>query len=529
MRMKKIAFFLILLLSFSTVIAQKKQSPIKAYSSDEFKLAKKDAEAYFKVVNYAAALKIYERLLVNEPNNADFNYHLGMCYVNTSIAKHKAIPYLEFAANANSKDRPKDILFDLGKAYHYAGLYDKAIETYEAFRVQKGGSVDAKLKFNQWVEWSHSAKKMTETPVACTFENLGKGVNSNQADYRPLMGAADTVIYFCSKRKGTLGGLTDDFGESPSDIYFFTQSDSAISKAKNAGITLNTEFYEETMYLNMGGDVMLIYREGPESNGDIYIARLNGKSWDKPVLLSNDFKTKVLETGASLSPDGMTLYFSAETVDGKTGKDIWTCNRTSSTGWSKPQKLAGPINTNGDEDNPVMWLDGKTLFFSSTMHGSMGGLDIFKSYMVSPSEGFGAPENVGYPINSVYDDYNLALSADGKTGFLSAVRDSGLGDYDIFKIRLEKPIVNTPMCWLKGRGITNIGSAAKGALVSITDVKSGNLMTEMEANEASGRFDVALPPGDYKILLKHPKAGRVESDLHIDGTQSRVDVDLVFP
>ncbi|MBK9636540.1 MAG: PD40 domain-containing protein [Bacteroidetes bacterium] len=527
--MKKFVYLFIFLLSVSTGYAQKKQPAIKAYSSDEFKLAKKDAEAYYKELNYSAALKIYERLLVNEPNSAEFNYKLGMCFINTNVGKHKGIPFLEFAANANTKDKPKDVTFDLGKGYLYAGLYDKAIETFEAFRLEKGGTVDSKLKFNQWVEWSHAAKKMSDAPVSCTFENLGKTVNSNQADYRPIIGAADTVVYFCSKRKGTVGGLTDDFGESPSDVYFFMNGDSAISKAKNAGINLNTEFYEETMYLNMGGDMMLIYREGPESNGDIYLANMKGKSWDKPVLLTPDFRTKVLETGASISPDGLTLYFSAEAVDGKTGKDIWICTRSSSTNWSKPEKLQGPINTDGDEDNPLMWVDGKTLFFSSTMHGSMGGLDIFKSYRTSTSEGFGAPENLGYPFNSVYDDYNIALSCDGKTGFIASVREGGLGDYDIYKFKFEKPIVNVPMCWLKGKGITSIGTAAKGALVFVTEAATGAAVAEIEANEATGRFDVALAPGDYKILLKHPKAGRVESSIKVEAGQSRLDLDLVFP
>jgi len=527
--MKNLIYMLVLLFAFTTANAQKKQPAIKPYSADEFKLAKKDAEGYYKAYNYQPALKIYDRLVITEPGNAEFNYKLGMCYLNTNIAKKKAIPFLEFASNANTKDKPKDVLFDLGKAYHYAEMYDKAIETFEAFRLEKGGKVDAKMKFEQWVEWSHAAKKLVETPVAIRFESLGKSINSTQADYRPIMGAADTVIYFSSKRKGTMGGLMDDFGESPSDVYYFTQTDSAIAKSKNAGINLNTEFYEETLFLNAAGDQMLIYREGPEANGDIYFAEAKGKSWEKPNLLAPDFKTKVLETGASMSPDGMTLYFSAEAVDGKTGKDIYVCTRSSSTNWSKPEKLQGPINTDGDEDNPVMWVDGKTLFFSSTAHGSMGGLDIFKSYRVNPSEGFGAPENLGYPINSVYDDYNLALSCDGKTGFLSAVRDSGLGDYDLYKIHLEKSIVNTPMCWVKGRGITNIGSAAKGALVSVTDSISGVQLVEMEANEATGRFDLALPPGDYKILLKHPKAGRIESNLHIEVGQARADVDLVFP
>jgi hypothetical protein len=224
------------------------------------------------------------------------------------------------------------------------------------------------------------------------------------------------------------------------------------SKVKNAGIAVNTEFYEETMFLNMNGDRMLIYREGPEANGDIYLADLQGKSWAKPVLLGKDFQTKVLETGATMSPDGLTLYFSAEAMDGKTGKDIYKCTRTESTGFGKPEKLTGPLNTDGDEDNPVLWLDGKTLFFSSTNHQSMGGLDIFMSYMSSPSEGFGAPMNLGYPINSVYDDYNIAVTADGKTAYLSAVRDSGIGDYDLYKVTLEKSLVQNPLCWVAGKG-----------------------------------------------------------------------------
>ncbi|MBL7924529.1 MAG: PD40 domain-containing protein [Bacteroidia bacterium] len=527
--MKTFLYLLLLTGLHTLAFAQKKPAAIKPYTSEEAKDAGKEADAYFKALNYPSALKMFERLVLTEPGNADYNYKLGMCYLLTNTAKHKAVSYLEFAANSNEKNKPKDVLFDLGKAYHYAGLYDKAIETYEAFRLQKGGSVDSKLKFNMWVDWSHNAKKLAETPVACTFSNLGKSINSNQADYRPLMGAADTIVYFSSKRKGTVGGLTDDLGESPSDVYFFTQNDTSRSKVKNAGITVNTEYYEETMFLSMNGDRMLIYREGPESNGDIYLADLQGKSWAKPVLLGKDFQTKVLETGATLSPDGLTLYFAAEAMDGKTGKDIYRCTRTESTSWSKPEKLSGPINTDLDEDNPVLWLDGKTLFFSSTGHQSMGGLDIFRSYMADPSEGFGKIENLGYPINSVYDDYNLALACDGKSAYVSAVRDSGIGDYDIYKVTFEKPVVTQPLCWIQGKGITNVGTPAKGAFVVVTDAVSGATVANLEANEASGRFDVALPPGTYKVVLKHAKAGKAETQVTVEPGTSKVVVNLVFP
>ena len=527
--MKKLVYLLVLFLACGTTFAQKKQPAIKPFTAEEAKEAKKEAEFNYKAMNYQGAMKIYERLVLTEPNNAEFNYRLGNCYLQTNIAKQKAVPYLEFAANANTKDKPKDVLFDLGKAYHFAGLFDKALETFEAFRMQKGGTVDTKLKFNDWVDWSTNAKTLTASPVACTFVNLGKNINSSQADYRPIMGAADSLIYFCSKRKGTVGGLVDDLGESPSDIYFFTQNDSGRSKAKNAGVMVNTEFYEETMYLNMNGDRMLIYREGPEANGDIYIAQLKGKSWDKPVLLGKDFQTKVLETGACLSPDGLTLYFSAEAMDGKTGKDIYICTRTESTSWGKPEKLSGPINTNGDEDNPHLWVDGKTFFFSSTGHGSMGGLDVYKTYMSDPKEGFGKIENLGYPINSVYDDYSIAVSCDGKTAYVAAVRDSGLGDYDIYQVKMDKPLVDHPLCWLQGVGITNLGTAAKGAFVVITETGTGTTVANIEANDANGKFDVALPAGTYKVVLKHAKAGKAEAEVTIAPDASKAVVELKFP
>ncbi|MFN8154154.1 MAG: hypothetical protein U0Y08_07695 [Bacteroidia bacterium] len=527
--MKKVLLILTVILISGPMMAQKKQPAIKPFTEAEVKDAKTEAEGLYKALNYTTALKIFERLVVTEPNNADYNYKLGMCYLNTNINKGKAVPYLEFASNANTKTKPKDVIFDLAKAYHYAGLYDKAIETFEAYRVSKGGTVDAKLKFDQWVSWSYNAKKLTEHVIPCTWTNLGKGINSDKADYRPVMGAADTVVYFCSKRKGTTGGLTDDLGESPSDVFFFTQNDSGMSKAKNAGINVNTEFYEETMFLSINGDRMLIYREGPESNGDIYIADQQGKSWNKPVLISKDFQTKVLETGATMSPDGLTLYFSAEAVDGKTGKDIYQCTRTESTSWGKPEKLSNVINTNGDEDNPVLWLDGKTLFFSSTGHNSMGGLDIFASVKNSPNEDWSLPVNIGYPINSVYDDNNIALSADGKTAYLAAVRDSGLGDYDLYKIQFEQPLIPTPLTWIEGRGITNVGGPAKDAFVVITDAASGAKVASMETNAANGRFDVALPVGVYKIVLKHAKAGKAETQITVEPGVSKIVVDLLFP
>jgi len=57
------------------------------------------AEDLLEDGNYYKALDIYQKLLNESPNNANLNFKVGFCYLNTATDKSKAIPYLEFASN----------------------------------------------------------------------------------------------------------------------------------------------------------------------------------------------------------------------------------------------------------------------------------------------------------------------------------------------------------------------------------------------------------------------------------------------
>ena len=136
--MKRKSYLIVVLLcSFTFVFAQKKAPAIKAYSEDEMGDAKKQAAAYFKALNYIQAQAMYERLVATDPKDVDFSYKLALIYMYTNTAKAKAVPLMEYVVNANSKNIPKDAQFDLARAYHYAGLFDKALETYEKYREEK--------------------------------------------------------------------------------------------------------------------------------------------------------------------------------------------------------------------------------------------------------------------------------------------------------------------------------------------------------------------------------------------------------
>lgn len=516
---KMIKLLTIFLFVCLAVQAQKKEQPIKPFSKDEVSEQKKTAIDLFKMENYRQAKTIYERLVATEPNDVDYSFKLAECYLNTYIDKKKAIPLLEYVANSNSKSIPRDVLFELGKAYHYGGYYDKAIETYEKYRVARKGTPDPKLKLDRWVEWSHTAKEMTDKPVQVEFLNLGKTINSPTADYKPVIGANDSVVYFSSCRKGNTGGLTDDLGDIPADIYYFTQNDSSRSKAKNIGSSINTPFYEECLFVNMSGDKMLVYMEG-DVQGDLFSSTLNGKQWGKPVSLGKDFVTRALETGGCISPDGLTLYFAAEADGSKTGKDIYRCTRTEQTTWGKPEKLGDNINTKEDEDCPYLWIDGKTLFFSSKGFKGMGGYDIYKTTMNDAKEGFGKAENIGYPLNTNDDDVGIAVGVDGKTIYLSQVRDSGVGETDIYKVALNDPIVSNKMCLVTLLVVGANGAPAKGGIVTINDSTTGTLLYKGETNIVSGKFDVALPTGAYKIAVRHPKLGKVEEEILVNALET---------
>lgn len=515
--MKRNSLIIIIFICLTNLaFSQKKQPAIKGFSKEEEGEAKKEAAAYFKAMNYSQAQAFYERLVVTDPKDVEYNYKLALIYMFTNTARQKAMPLMEYVVNANSKSIPKDATFDLGRAYFYGGLYDKALETYEKYRVEKHGTVDSKLNFDLWVKWATNAKELTSHPSDASFENMGKSINSITADYRPVIGANDSIVYFSSKRKGNTGGLVDDLGDIPSDILFFTQGDSSRSKAKSIGPNINTPYYEECLYVNASGDRMLIYKEGPETSGDIQLVQLKGKQWDKPVVPAKQFVSKAAETGACLAPDGLTMYFAAEAEGSKTGKDIWRCTRTDQTGWGKPEKLGDNINTKEDEDCPYLWLDGKTLFFSSKGFNSMGGYDIFKTVMTNPAEGFGKPENIGYPLNTVNDDIGIGINPDGKTLYLASVRDSGLGDYDIYKVKLAQTITPTQLALVHGTAINSAGAPAKGAFVTITDATTGSETYKAQTNDANGTFDAALPAGTYKIALRHAKFGKADVELTIN-------------
>jgi outer membrane protein OmpA-like peptidoglycan-associated protein len=167
----------------------------------------------------------------------------------------------------------------------------------------------------------------------------------------------------------------------------------------------------------------------------IYMATKNNKGeWGNItefVYNDNDFSTG----HPALSPDNQSLYFVSNMTGGLGGTDIYV-SRWENGKWTKPVNAGNTINTGGNEMFPFV-SDDNRLFFASTGHGGLGGLDIFEYDL---NENNAEVLNMGFPVNSMKDDFGLIINKSGSTGYFSSNRKRGGTDDDLFMFT-RKPVV----------------------------------------------------------------------------------------
>lgn len=211
--------------------------------------------------------------------------------------------------------------------------------------------------------------------------------------------------------------------------------------------------------------------------------------WGEPQPFA--YNSKSYNVGqAALSPDGNTLYVVSDMPGGLGGTDIWKCTRQGG-GWSAPENLGPQINTSDDEMFPYVSPEGH-LYFSSKGWVGLGGFDVFECRS-DGSGGFMPPVNMGYPLNTQFDDFALITEAGGKKGYFSSDRKDfadRIYSVDIRRIFLdvEGVVVNSE----------NRSEKIPGARVVIYNKTYGD--STVLISDSSGRFLAPLSAGcDYRF------------------------------
>jgi hypothetical protein len=134
---------------------------------------------------------------------------------------------------------------------------------------------------------------------------------------------------------------------------------------------------------------------------------------------SVEMNTSALDGCPIESPDGLSLYLASNRAGGKGGLDIWVATRSStSSSWGAPQNLGEPVNSAADDFCPTP-VGKNGLFFVSreALPGACGQGDIYFTHRTGAA-GWAEPERLlcaPAGPNSALDEQGPSWVSAGKT------------------------------------------------------------------------------------------------------------------
>jgi len=392
----------------------------------------------FEKGDYAEAISHYNQVIARNPGKVPIQLKLARSYHNIK-AYEKSVAAYDLVTRQGGTLDPNDIL-GYAEAQSAMKNYPLAIASYKKYleRDKENELVSKKvwalnnIMFMLEDSSHYDVRPMSDintkaSELGATI--LGNGIifTSNRKGTRPVDLASDEPsgpfyeLYFAE-------WITDSVTQKRK------LSQKPVRFAKSMGLSYNAgpvAFYSNKTKMVFVASASNAGEDGSRTLG-LYFATMEGDRWNLTGPWAYNSEIYSI-TDVSINEDGTRMYFSSDMKGGAGGKDIYTSTLSNGT-WSKLVNLGDVINTSGDEAFPYLHRNG-TLYFSSNGLAGMGGLDIFQS-IVKP-QGFSEPENIGYPINSNGDDFGLSFDSLATRGYFTSNRLNGGLDDDIYEFGMD--------------------------------------------------------------------------------------------
>ncbi len=397
------------------------------------------------------AIMLYEQYREGRKTNHKVNYSLAELH-------REARNYLEAEELYQEvmKDAPKK--YPLAQFYYAQmlksnGKYDEAIEQFNKFRRAYKGQKDTKtysrLARNE-MAGCDSAKLILQHPLNITISTLNKTINSPHVEFSPIpiddnsfiyaSLRIDSLVYFTPLNVDTAMPARQFYRAHKEDMDWIggelLPGNINIPGVETGNGVISRDgkrFYFTRCEKNWQGDpICSIYRSDRENGAWGTPKRL------PPLINDPNYTATQPALGRTAKSDREIIYFVSNRPEGKGGMDIWyTVWNEKKDQYSKPRHVGSRINTAGDEMTPFYNFTNRSLYFSSTGLPGIGGLDIFKAF--GERNRWENIENMGYPLNSSYDDLYFTVSRKGEDGFFVSNRPDSINKQtccdDIFYYR----------------------------------------------------------------------------------------------
>lgn len=514
--MKKIQTLLVILVSSVALVAQTERT--------------EKADKLFKGLAYVDAAKKYERLAKEKPTAYVLKKLGDSYYFNTKMKKASTVYQQLF--NSFSSNIEPEYFFKYAQALRGIGDYNASAVWMKKFNQVKADDTRGEY----FVKDAVKLETLNADNPDYHIKNLDN-INSKNSDFGVAL-YKDTIIFASARSTKSLVRRQYSWNKQPFlNLYTATKGKyDNLNNLQKIVLKTNKRYHESSvafspdyqiMYFTRNNYVNKKYRKGKDGNLNFKIYRAERVDNEWKNIIELPFNSDDYMTGhPTVSADGKKLYFTSN-MPGSIGKtDIYYVDIEENGNYGNPVNLGPSVNTEGREMFPNIASD-NVLYFSSDGHFGLGALDVFATEYKNGE--YTKPRNLKAPINSGKDDFAFVINPETRKGYLSSNRDGGIGGDDIYSVvqlKREKVIIKKDTCRSIQNGIVRNKKTLqpmRNANVIVYDDTMNAVKTII--TDADGRFTLKVKC-DKSYTVEASKENFSTAKVTIPASKTRKDITL---
>jgi OOP family OmpA-OmpF porin len=488
----------------------------------------KGADTYYEKGDYASAAEYYEKYFDRDstaskrefmpysPQNPTKKtapamtnreraiYHLAECYRLLNYPS-KAEPYYKEAMEMNKARFPL-AQYHIGTVQRALAKYPEAEQNFKTFLdeyktddvyYQNAQRELQNLQFIQAQMKKPDLKYYTVTKAPADLNSVAGG------NYAPVWINGNTLLFTSTRADDSVVKESKDKKLYTNRVYQAVYTEGVLAGVNKTDLPEAKGIQQGVVAIAPDGNTMFLTRwtvDKKAKSSSIYKSSLTEKGWSEPVKLDESINVPGSNSQQPcITPDGKYLLYASDRSGGQGGFDLWYAELANGTP-GPSANMGNVINSTYDEQAPFYHEPSKALIFSTNGRIGMGGYDFFQSKGAVGN--WGAPENLGYPTNSVKDDIYFTSRGTAKNMLedvlLSSDRDAAccLELFYLKKVRPLRQVIGQVTSCDPAKTFT-------GASVVIVDTVTGKtLLTKVVG--ADGSYSIELP--DYQPLVVRASA-----------------------
>lgn len=360
------------------------------------------------------------------------------------------------------------------------------------------------------------------------IEKLPASINTRDAaEGMPVISVDGKTLYFARSRPSGDGSMVFDIWRSEADKNGEFRDPELIGGklASRFGIAV-TSIAPDNNTLYLVGK--LRHNTPPDERVFETHRTSDGISHPKPIRI-RELNLRGEVTDYSFGPDQRTLIMALERDSSIGGSDLYiSFLDEAKSEWTRPLWLGDVVNSVENEITPYLSSDNRTLYFSSNRPGGYGELDVYRSVRVGDSwTSWTKPENIGPEINRRGRTSYFTIDAKGEYAYFVWRKDVQ-SQTDIYRLRL--PPSFSRAIRIAGK-VTDDNGEPIEATIRYERLSDGKQLGLARTNPFNGEYQIVVPLNEtYGLRAEREGYIPVSENIIVDSADKRdvVTMDLML-